>query len=178
MGTYRRSNQDLIDTIKRLKNLDISVCLVTDKEIPRELLWELASSPQNVLQINFCMIQKPINSDWVIEMIHLAETCGIKCNLILFPILPSLVTTVDIIKIIDGIRNCGHCTVYLKFGELKLNSFKCLEGNLLLSKKVIPIKYLDKLNGYLWRCNSLYTEEFFQTVKFYTDNSNMLLYSI
>ena len=178
LSTNRRNLNDTFNTIKKCKNSGTAICLITEKEIPKELVWELTYSSQNTLQIHVCMLSKSENLKWVTELVHLSEICGIRCVLVLYPIVPAIVTTTDIIKIIDSIRNCEHCKICLKFAEITLNKSKCSKGNLKLDGYSIPLAYLEKFHEFLWKCSSLYSEDFFQTVKFFTDGINVPLVSI
>ena len=162
---------EVSNIVQEFKDKDIPIGVVTAQPLPREIVWDLSYSSKNVLQVNCCLADH--NFDWIVELVHLSEICGLFCNVVLYPILPSIITSADVIKVLDAIRNCEHCRIILKFGELKLNSFICENKHLKLGDHSIPLNYMIKCDEFMWKCSESYAEEFYQLVKFYTDVINM-----
>ena len=171
VSTSHRSSLDTLNSIQRAKQLQQNICLSTEKPIERELVWELAYSPQNILQVNVCMMEPVEKLGWAIELIHLAEICGIVCSLVILPIIPNVTKTENVLRVIDSIKNCNHCTIYLKFSPFV--QYKPLVYNKTISVNgiSIPKEYVTRYNSYMWKCSNLYMEEFYSIVKFYTDTT-------
>ena len=173
-----QDTKNLSKILDSCKSKEIPICFVTNTEVPRELIWDISYLPHNTLQINICMFQEFKKLKWVGETVHLTETCGIRCNIVLYPIIPSVITTVDVLKLIDTLRNCEHCKLYLKFAELYLSNPKFVQDNLIIDNYKIPVRNMEQFNEYLWKCNSFFSEDFFKMIKFYTDGANIPLISI
>ena len=150
-----------------------NIGLIIDHDVSRDVVWELSCNSKNFLQMNCCLVDTDLQ--WVVNLVHLAEVCGIKCSVVMYPILPSIVTTAKVIRILDAIKNCENCTVALNFGILQLSSSECKEGQLRLKDKSLPLKNLNKTNRFLWKCRESYAEEFYQIVNFYTDSTKLNL---
>lgn len=173
ISTSHRNSFHTIDSIQRAKSKGEIICLETEKAISREVVWELSYSEHNILQVNLCLLEPFEEIGWAIELVHLTEICGIRCNLMLFPIIPTFVQVSDVLRIIDSVNNCNHCKIILKFGEFMKYEPTVSKKFLTTNKKAIPMEYLMKYNKNLYKCSNLYTEEFFQLVKFYTDNTKL-----
>ena len=173
VSTSHRNSFHTLDSIQRAKNKNEDICLETEKDIPREIVWDLSYSPRNILQINLCLLEPFERLGWVIELVHLTEICGIRCNLMLFPIIPTIVSTSDVIRIIDSVNNCNHCKIILKFSEFIKYEPTSSKKFLTTNKRAIPMEYLTRYTENLYKCSNLYTEEFFQLVKFYTDSTKL-----
>ena len=172
-STNKTSWTDLIDFIKLAKLNDESICLKTEIDVPKEIIWELAYSSKNTLQINVCILNSFEELSWVIELSHLTEICGICCNLVIFPIIPIVVKVSDVLRIIDAVRNCKYCKILIKFAEFIKYEKTTSKKYLMLNNNTIPMEHLIKCNSNLYKCSDAYKEECYQLIKFYTDNTKI-----
>lgn len=164
---------ELIQNIQLCKLNNEDICLKTEKDLPKEIIWELAYSSKNILQLHTCILTPFKDLSWAIELVHLAEICGICCNLLIFPIIPTIVKVSDVLRIIDSVRNCNYCKIFIKFSEFMKYEVTTSKKYLMLDKHVIPMEHLIKCTPHLYKCSDSYREDFFQLIKFYTDNKKL-----
>lgn len=128
--------------------------LITDRKIPQRVLWKFSYSDKNVIQINLDMTKFPSNISWVEQIMITANKCGIYVVLCMYPIVPQVIKTYQVLEIIDRFKWCGHFTASIKFCEIPDTAI--VSGGWLNFNGVpVSIKYLVHSNS-VWKC----TEEF------------------
>lgn len=137
--------------------------LIIDKPIPDYIIWSLAHSPLNILQINIDMLHTEGNMGWVANMVSLCDKCGVYSVLFMNPLVPTVTKTYHVIEVIDNFRNMGS-HVSLKF--IDLPDLEVIDGYINFNGTAIPTKYLKKTeSGFV--CNEFYIEKFMDKVNSY-----------
>lgn len=150
-------------TLRALNLLHVNVRVITDIELPTDIIWALSYSTFNIVQVNVDMVD---NKDlgWIGNTFALTDKCGVYSILFLYPLIPTITKTYHVIELIDNFKNlCNH--VSLKF--IDLPDLEVKENHLNFYGTAVPVKYLQKTKtGY--SCNEAYIKKFMEIIKSYT----------
>lgn len=112
---------EIVKTIEFVKSQECNVRVVTDRSLPNEVLYKLSYSSFNVVQFNLNLMSHH-NMSKMKRNIFLADNCGLYISLMLFPIIPTVTKSSDILELLSSMR-CSCNTVCFKFVELSANQY-------------------------------------------------------
>lgn len=150
----------------RLSAQGTIVRLVTDVELPKEIIWAASYSEKNIIQINFDMTQRKKGMKWIDKTMSIANRCGVYCVLCFHPIVPGYTMTYQVIEVIDQCKSHGYFHVNLKFCEITGNVIES-DGWLNFNGHVIPVKYMEKTSDG-WECTQEYKQLFLSKIQLFT----------
>lgn len=152
--------------IWQLEKKGLLLRLIIDRDIPDRVLWAASYSAKNIFQVNINMIHLEKNLEWIQKLVAMAGNCGLYSVLFLYPIIPGLVKTYNVLEVIDNFRNAGYHHVTLKFGKI----VNCEETDGYLNFGGIPVstKYLIQTSPKVWECTKEYLDLFVEKVQIYT----------
>ena len=155
----------LEDKIWELSKKNVCLRLIINRPIPKEVLWAVSYSEKNILQVNLDMLKVNTEVLWAQELIALAGNCGLYVVLFLYPIIPYLVKTYQVIDLLDMFRNTVNIHTMLKFS--KILNVKETDGYLNFNGIPISTRYLIK-TGNDWECTPEYMEKFLKIINLYS----------
>lgn len=158
--------ENLEQKIWELSKQNMIVRLVTDRNLPKEIIWAASYSDKNMIQINLDMMKLDSEISWVDEIMSIANRCGLYCVLCLHPIVPGVVHTYQVLEVINRIMRKGCFHVNLKFCEIlgkpvETDDWINFNGN------AVPKKYLVKTQ-YGWKCSLEYKNKFLEKILLFT----------
>lgn len=157
--------QEVIDDIIAAKNNKEYMRVVTDVPLPKEVIYELAYSPFNVLQYNLDLYMGKEELDTFKSSIFTASNCGLYIAVLLYPILPGVVRVYDVIELINSFRNlCRH--VCLKFIEVK-EPISPRNGYYNINGEAVPEWTLKRTEDETLQCSDLYISKFLTSLQKY-----------
>lgn len=142
-------------TFVRAQGCNIRV--VTDVPVPKDVIFQLAYSPFNVIQYNVNLLGSDEEFRAIRGSLTTADNCGLYVVLMVYPIIPEVTRTSDVLEFLNSM-GCTCNTLCFKFIELpaerkpKLHCFN-INGHLL------PDKYME-LQDDKWVCNQYFKENF------------------
>ena len=146
----------VVSDIQYVKSQSCNIRLISDVPVPKQVVFELAYSPYNVIQINIDLL---LDSQFISDMLDtvtLASNCGLYTSVMLFPIIPELTPTYELLEMINRIHyNCK--VVCFKFIEFDLSV--CKDGRFELGPVSISDKYFENHNG-KYVCSKYYKDSF------------------
>lgn len=144
----------------------VFVRLLTDVDLPKEIVWALSYSEKNILQINFNTANLNKNIVWTNSLVALADRCGLYCMICMCPIVPGIVKTYHIISVLDRLRGNGYFHVSLKFWEIHEELIEC-DGWLNFNGAPLSVAYLERTpNG--WKCTEKFKQDFMSIVQIFS----------
>lgn len=156
---------ELVEIIWSLDVLGVLLRLITDTELPQEVLWAASYNCKNILQINLDMTQAENDMNWVRKLMGWSNSCGLFSVIFLYPIIPTIVRTYQVVDVMDSLRNYGCHHFSLKFS--KLSGCKSFDDGVCFHGKLIPLKYLTSSECF-WECSSRFMEEFMEKINIYS----------
>lgn len=157
----------LINDIWECEDTKKNVRLVIDVPIPKEVVWATSFSEKNILQINVNMLdfKTPNSYQWLGETMNIANRCGLFCILLLYPIVPTITRTYEVIRLIDMVRYFGKFHTYLKF--LESNNIIHYGNWLNFNNTPIAASNFVYEEPY-WKCSDDFKKKFLDIVMLYT----------
>ena len=139
------------------------VRLITDVDLPKEIVWALSYSEKNILQLNLNMAHLNRNIGWIDSLVSLANRCGLYCVICMHPIIPEVTRTFHVISVLDRLRGYGCFHVSLKFWEIHERLTES-DGWLNFNGVPVDIKYLERTQDG-WKCNDSFKQNFYHMIK-------------
>lgn len=152
--------------IWNLENKGLLLRLIIDRDIPDRVLWAASYSAKNIFQVNINMIDLEKNLSWIQRLVSLAGNCGLYSVLFLYPIIPGLVKSYDVLEVIDNFRNAGYHHITLKFGEI--TNCDEVDGYLNFGGTPVSTRYLTQTSQGTWECTKEYLKLFTEKIQVYT----------
>lgn len=171
--THHLSKDKLYSRIRYAQKYKKPIRLIINKPIDHEVIWDISYSPFSVIQINIRMLTD--NADWVPEVVHLAERCGIMVILVLHTIVPEVVTVYDVLKILDAIKGCSNFRVILSFPIFFIHGHFKQVPYIKVHHRKILVDRLQFIWGKTWRCSDKFIADFQKLVEFYTTTNGIRL---
>ena len=140
--------------------------LITEVELPKNIIWATSYSEKNILQINLNLLRAKHNIDWIDQMMNLADRCGIYVVLHMHPVVPEVIKTCHVIQIIDRVsgKGCFHANInFLSFHKKVAESPEYINFNGIPVKKEYLVETIDG-----WTCSKEFKERFLSILKMYT----------
>lgn len=163
--------EEIEDMVWQLDDEKALLRLITDVEIPQKILWAASYNAKNILQINVDMLHYSKSANWIRQLVFNADKCGVYCVLFVYPIIPDVVRTYDVLDLIHDLRNHRYVHFDLKFGEFE--GIDEVEGYLNFNGKPVSSKYLTRNPQRLWQCTEEYLNLFLSKVQIYTGARNI-----
>lgn len=149
------------------------VRLITERSLPNEIIWATAYSELNVFQANVNILQDWKNIKWAVSLAHKAERCGVECTIMIYPILPLMVKTYQVLQLLDAINTCKHCKIMIRFGEFINYGLPIQSGFFNLKGYHTPLSLVNRIQGDVWGCTPNYRLQFMEYLKFYAEVDNI-----
>lgn len=156
--------EKLASKIWELADQGVFLRFITDRDVPKEVLWAVSYSEKNILQLNINMLKFEENIRWAQKLVSIAGNCGVYIVLFLHPIIPDLVKSYQVIDILDRFRNTVHFHTTLKFSEIL--GVRESDGYLNFNGTPISVKYLERTSKG-WRGTTEYVKKFMELVNLY-----------
>lgn len=86
--------------------------------IPNQVIWALSYSDKNILQVNINLLRLEDSLNAIRKPVFLSVSCGLYVVATLYPIIPYVTMSSDIVRVIDLLRNVVHVHVNLKPSEI------------------------------------------------------------
>ena len=141
--------EELLNTIHEFSMKKTILKIVTERSLPKEVVWAASYSEKNVIQVNINMLKYAEELDWIDRLMVLMNKCGMYCVLNLSHIVPGIVFTYNVIEILD--RICRRCLFHTEI------VFEGESEDVDLGGSQVKRNFLQK-TAKGWRC----TEEFIQ----------------
>lgn len=139
----------VLSDINAVRNSKNYVRLITECNLPNEVLWKVSYSEHNIIQVNVDMLNP--HTKWISTVMDRANRCGLYVVLTLINVIPEVVTQYQILRLIDQCRSFGYFHVNLRLATLDstLYSINYL-GNVLQqpTQKVSLIEWVQKIKAF------------------------------
>lgn len=148
---------EIIKGITFVRTQGCNIRMVTDVPVPKEVIFELAYSPYNVIQYNVNLFDSDESFREIRSSLTTADNCGLYVCLMLFPIIPVATKSSDILEFLNSM-GCSCNMLCFKFIELPSEmkpKMHCFNVN----GHILPEEYME-LQGNKWVCNQYFKENF------------------
>lgn len=154
-STYR-SWEELLNMIHKFSVNTTILKIVTERDLPKEVVWAVSYSEKNVIQVNINMLKYAEELDWIDRLMVLMNKCGMYCVLNLSHVVPGMVFTYNVIEILDRIyRRCMFHTQIV---------FECESKDVILGGSRVKSEFLQK-TAKGWKCTEEFTQAFLAKVQ-------------
>lgn len=150
----------------KLGTQGVPLRLITEVNLPKEVVWAASYSSDNVVQINLNMMEYNNEIKWVDNLMSVLNRCGVYCVLCLNPIVPGVVKTYHVVELLARLRNHGKFHVNLKFCRVQGELFKS-SGWINFNGNPIPEKWMVNHQG-VWECTPEFQHQFLEKVQLYS----------
>lgn len=157
---------NLEQSIWSLSNQGVLLRLITDKEMPKEIIWAASYSEKNVVQLNLNMMQFKHEITWIEKLMSIANKCGVYCVLCINPIVPGVTRTYHVIDILDRLQKKGYFHVNLKFCEIPDSIISC-DNWMNFNGYLLPARYMKHTQSG-WECSSEFKQKFMSKIQLFT----------
>lgn len=96
--------------------------VITDVELPKELVWASAYSEYNVLQINLDINRFNCDYDWISKTAYLSNICGLYVVIFVYNVKSTVENLCRVAMLIHRLRNVVHFHINLKFNKSDIES--------------------------------------------------------
>ena len=150
----------ILSKIQSCKERGLTLRLITSVQLPKEIIWKASYNENNIIHININMLHIE-NFSWVSQAVRITEKCGILSLLFMYPIVPHVVKTYQVLQIVESVESCLHCELRLKFLELNPEDVS-------LEEKENLIKVEDMtLDEHTWKCDPEFINIYMKYLTFY-----------
>lgn len=147
---------DIIDSIEFVKQQSCNIRMISDVAIPNEVLFSLGYSPFNVAQYNLNVFDKK-SIKGIRESLLTSTNCGIYTSLLLYPIMPEVTKSYDIIELLSSLQYSCR-TLCFRFLELP-DEYVESQGFYNVNGHLVPSKYMEHVEDKIV-CNDYFKENF------------------
>lgn len=109
--------QELESQIWKLRDQKKFLRLIIEQDIPKEVLWAASYSEKNILQVNIDISQFKANFNWITRNVFLSSNCGLYVILFIYPIVPGVIKSYQVVEILNIFRNVIQFHTALKFSS-------------------------------------------------------------
>lgn len=134
------------------------------KPIPNQVIWALSYSDKNILQVNINLLRLEDSLNAIRKPVFLSVSCGLYVVATLYPIIPYVTMSSDIVRVIDLLRNVVHVHVNLKPSEI--TGVTVAEDFINFNGHPVPLSSLSKTKKG-WTASKEYLDRLMNIVNYY-----------
>ena len=147
---------DLEKIIWGVKDNNKIVKLITDREVPDNIIHAMSFDGKNVLQCNCFVLSN--NNKWVCSLANKAQICGLSVVVFVFPIIPDIVKPSHVVLILDMLKSLRNVRVMLGFAISTDEPVIC-ENSVNVNGDAVYLHNIT-INNKFWECAENYKNEF------------------
>lgn len=165
--------EQLETQIWELQHKGYNLRLITDQNMPKEIMWAASFSEKNIVQMNLNLMNMKLELDWVSKLMSLSNRCGVYSVLCLNPIVPGVVRTYHVVDILDRLNGLSHFHTNLKFCEIP-EEIPVYNGIINFNGYLTSIRFMEKTSQG-WKCKSEFIQEFTEKVQLFSEPRKLSL---
>ena len=149
--------ESLERTIWSLKDRDTTLRLILSEPVPDSIIWAASYSQRNLLQLNINMTKDC--SKFACNMCSIAGKCGLYTLLFFYPIIPAVIRSANLIKIMSKVSSLCKQHYAVKFTEF--NNVTVLDEDWVrIHNDVTALDYVRQVSGERWFSTNKYQNRF------------------
>lgn len=134
--------KELLHKIQYVESIGCYLRLITDVPLEDEVLYALGYNSLNVVQFNINILDELL-LNIMKHSIFTADNCGIYVSLMLFPIIPEVTHTSQVLEILNAFR-CSCNIICFKYLEIPVD-FPSVDGYFNVNGNCVSSEYYIKL---------------------------------
>ena len=163
----------IITIIQQYQHNGDNIRVITEKALPKEVIWAAVYSELNVLQANINIFQDWEQLKWAVSLAHKAEKCGVECILFIYPIIPVHTKLSHVLQLLSAVTDCKHCKIMIRFGEFINYGLPIHSGFINLKGQEISLSLINRIKDNLWGCTDTFKSHFIRYLKFFAEANNL-----